>query len=364
MVLRKILDGVESVIMNYYRNIDRKKIQFDFLCNTETVAYESEIKELGGRIYKITARSKNRKKYKKEMNTFFEQHSQDYSTIWVNVCSLANIDYLIYAKKYGIKKRIIHAHNSKNMDSFLRGILHKLNKLFITRYATDFWSCSMKASKWFYNNKIIQSEKYFQINNAINYEKYKYDSAIRDEYRKKFKIDQNTLVIGNVGRFHFQKNQFFIIKIFNEIHKKVPSSKLILVGDGPDRDNIKSMIKEYNLEDSVLCLGIRKDVAQLMSMMDIFLFPSVFEGLPLTLVEAQASNLLIYASNVISDKVIIDSELIKLISLSENEECWANHILKAKKNNRESIKIKNLIIQKNYDIKTEVRKFERKLEGE
>ncbi len=220
--------GVESVIMNYYRNIDREKIKFDFLCNTEIVAYEEEIKKLGGEIYRITARSKDRKKYKEDMKKFFEEHAKEYTTIWVNVCSLANIDYLIYAKKYGIKRRIIHSHNSRNMDGFLRGMLHRLNKLILGEYATDFWACSEEAGKWFYYPSVRESSKYLIVNNAIDLDKYKYNPEIRKEYRKDLKLEDK-LVIGNIGRLHFQKNQIFLIKIFKEIVKKNENSHLIII---------------------------------------------------------------------------------------------------------------------------------------
>ena len=122
--------GIENVIMNFYRNINKKKFQFDFLCNTKVVAYEEEIKKMGGKIFKIIARSENYFKYRKELDTFFKENAKNYSAIWVNLCSLANVDYLKYAKKYGIKCRIVHSHCSNNMDSLLRGFLHNFNKLF------------------------------------------------------------------------------------------------------------------------------------------------------------------------------------------------------------------------------------------
>lgn len=356
--------GVESVIMNYYRNIDRNQIQFDFLCNTDIVAYEDEIKKLGGTIYRVTARSKNRKKFKKDMKEFFSKYSKEYSAIWVNVCSLANIDYLKYAKKYGIKKRIIHSHNSQNMDSFIRGMLHKWNKMFITKYATDFWSCSSDASKWFYNDNIIKGDKYLLVNNAIDYDAYKFDENVRNKYRKELGINDKTLVIGNIGRMHFQKNHSFIIKVFNEIHKKVSDCELILIGDGPDREKIENMVKKYNLENCVRFLGARSDVNNLMQVMDIFLFPSLFEGLPLALVEAQAANLTIYASDAISQKIVIDKSLINFISLNENETYWANQILKNDTIDRKSKQIERLIQEKGYDIRLETKKIKEKFEGD
>lgn len=349
--------GVESVIMNYYRNIDRKKIQFDFLCNTEVVAYEEEIKLLGGNIYRITARSKNRIQYKKDMDNFFKKHSKDYSTIWVNVCSLANIDYLKYAKKYGIKYRIIHSHNSQNMDSKLRAILHKINKKVIDKYATDFWSCGDEAAKWFYSNKIINSDKYLLVNNAIDTSKFKFNEKNRKKYRKKFDLDDK-IVFGNIGRFHFQKNHTFIIKIFNEVLKKRPNSILLLIGQGEDEEKIKKQVKELKIEDNVIFLGLRNDVDKLMQAMDVLIFPSLFEGLPLVLVEAQASNLLIFASDVITTKVKFNDNL-KLISLDESEQTWSKII----NNNIDLINNRNddisSIVKNGFDIKIEADKIQK-----
>lgn len=317
--------GVEAVIMNYYRALDRSKIQFDFLCNTDVVAYEDEIKSLGGTIYRITARSKDRKKFREDMDNFFKEHSSEYSTIWVNVCSLANIDYLKYAKKYGIKYRIIHSHNSQNMDSKLREILHRINKMFISKYATDFWTCGDEAGEWFYSKKIIKSDKYLFVNNAINADKYKYNKKVRDEYRKKMNLTDK-IVFGNVGRLHFQKNHTFIIKVFNEFLKEKPNSVLLLIGQGEDEEKIRNQIKELNIEDKVILLGIRKDVEKLMQCMDIFLFPSKFEGLPLVLVEAEAAKLLIFASDVITKKVKFNDRMIYL-SLEKDEKYWSKKIL-------------------------------------
>ncbi len=354
--------GVESVIMNYYRNINRNNIQFDFLCNNEQVAYEDEILELGGRVFRVTARSKNVNQYQKDMQAFFTEHAKEYDTIWVNICSLANIDYLKYAKKFGIERRIIHCHNSQNMDSFLRGLLHRYNKLFIKNYATDFWSCSNDASKWFYSDSIINSDKYKLINNAIDVQKFEFNEQIRKQKREELNLNDK-LIIGNVGRFHFQKNHPFIIKVFNEIHKKRSDSVLMLVGVGDDTDKIKQMVKEYNLDNSVLFMGTRSDVPELMQAMDIFLFPSVFEGLPLVLVEAQTAGLKIYTSkDKITNEVVLDKDNIKFISLEDGETKWCDEILKDIDN--EIINIDNrknklkLIQDAGYDITQEAKKLE------
>ena len=349
--------GIESVIMNYYRHIDRKKVQFDFLCNTKDVAYEEEIIELGGNIYRICARSKNYKKYKQDMKDFFNKNSKKYDAIWINVCSLANIDYLKYAKKYGIKKRIIHCHNSQNMDSFLRGCLHKFNRLFISKYATDFWSCSKEASKWFYSKKIINGDRYLLVNNAIDCEKFKYNEKIRKDIRNKLGL-KDEIVFGNVGRLHFQKNQKFAIEVFNEFCKKHPNSILLLIGDGEDKEELREMCKSLKIEDKVRFLGLRKDVPELLQGMDVFIFPSLFEGLSLSLLEAQASGLLIFTSKNVSIETKM-SDYIFFLEL-DNVDLWVKNIENEIINNKNRKNRKN-DIKNGFDISIEAKKIEERL---
>lgn len=352
--------GVESVIMNYYRNIDKSKINFDFLCNSDIVAYEDEITKLGGRIYRITARSKNFKKYKIELNNFFKKHAKEYSTIWVNTCSLANIDYLKYAKKYGIKYRIIHSHNSQNMDSRIRGLLHKLNKIILKKYATDFWSCSEESGNWFYNKKIISSKNYLLVNNAIDTEKFKFDKYLRIEERRKLNLENN-LVIGNVGRFHFQKNHKFIIDVFNEVVKKNNSARLILVGTGTLEDEIKQKVKKLKLEDKIIFLGQRNDVEKVMQAIDILLFPSLFEGLPLTLIEAQANGMPILASKDVIPNETKMSVNLEFVSLQESAQKWANKLLSTDLSNK-SLENIEIIVKRGFDLRTENKKIEKYFE--
>ena len=346
--------GIESVIMNYYRHFDKKNISLDFLCNTEIVAYEDEIKALGGKIYKICARSKDYKKYKKDMDHFYKNNASKYDSIWVNVCSLANIDYLKYAKKYGIKKRIIHCHNSQNMDSFARGILHRINRLQITKYATDFWSCSKDASDWFYNHKIINSNKYMLVYNAIDIKKFEYNEKIRKYIRNKLKIE-NEVVFGNVGRLHFQKNQEFALRVFQKYTKINPNSIFLIIGEGEDKAKLKELVSELKIEKKVRFLGIRNDIDKLLQGMDVFLFPSKFEGLSLSLIEAQASGLLIFTSNNVSKESKM-SNYIYFMDLNSSDENWAKRINdRISKDKRKDRKHK---IKSNFDINVESKKIQ------
>ena len=221
--------GMESCVMNYYRNIDWSDVQFDFLCNWENMVYADEVTAKGSKIYTIPQKSKDYKAYKKALDDFFKAHKGEYDVFWYNTCTLTNIDYLVYAKKYGIKKRIIHAHNSGNETSKLRGIFHYLNKTRLSQYATDYWSCSMVASEYFYNENIINSPKHHIINNAIQTKDYAFDEAVRNEIRKEYKLEDK-YVIGHVGRFQYQKNHEFLVDVFNEYLKLDNKAVLMLVG--------------------------------------------------------------------------------------------------------------------------------------
>lgn len=354
--------GVESVIMNYYRKLNKDEFQFDILVHKKKVAYEDEIKELGGNIFYVTPRRENYFLYKKELKRFFKENAKNYEAIWVNVCGLSNIDYLKYAKKYGIKTRIIHSHNSKNMGSILTLILHKFNRFFIKKYATDFWSCGELASKWFYNEKLIKSDKHKIIHNAINVDAFKYDEKIRIKYRKELEVE-NDFVVGNVGRLHFQKNQEFLIDIFDEIQKMKENSKLVLVGDGEDKEKLVQKINEKGLGKKVLFLGIRKDISNLLQAMDCFVFPSLFEGLPVVLFEAQAAGLKIYAADTISEKSKLN-DCFKFLSLNQSAQEWAKIIVDDLSTNIDRLLINEKIKETNYNIDIQIKNFEKFLIGE
>lgn len=317
--------GVESFLYNYYSHIDRDIIQFDFLCNThDKVAYEDELKAMGARFFHITARKKNSGKFKAELTQLFDDHAKEWGGIWVNVCSLANIDYLKIAKKHGIPKRIIHSHNSENMDGFFRGMLHKWNKNSIVKYATDFWACSEDAKKWFYKKSIIG--KAMIIPNAIDINELKFDEEKRNSIRKKIGATEKDYVIGNIGRLHFQKNQSFIIDVFCEYFKQNERSKLVFVGEGEDRDKLEKKCKGLKIADSVSFVGIQRNIADWLSAFDLFLFPSLFEGMSVVALEAQANGVPILASEgVLSSDLYINDNII-LLNLDDPIDKWVNTI--------------------------------------
>ena len=344
--------GIESVVMNYYRNINRDNIQFDFLCNCDLIAYQQEIESLGGRIYSITARKKNYWRFRKELSAFMQSHAKEYAAIWVNVCMLSNIDYLIYAKKYGIPKRIIHCHNSSNDGGKIKLMVHSFNRIRLAEYATHFWTCSDDAAKWFFDKEIINGQNYRVITNAIDISKYIRNANIRNKYREKLNVS-GKIVIGHVGRFHFQKNHEFLIKIFKELSNRDDRYQLMLVGQGELDQAIKDIVIEEKLEEKVLFLGVRNDVENLYQCMDAFVMPSKFEGFGLVAIEAQAANLPCVLADTLPVEVKVNDNVC-FQSLRQSASVWADSIESILQVSSEL----NKIVESEYNIKNQVKVFE------
>lgn len=317
--------GVESFLMNYYRHIDRSRLQFDFLCNTfHPVAYEEELESLGGRVYHIPARSEQRSDYYRALDIFFAENAGKYTAIWVNVCSLANIDYLKWAKKYGIRRRIIHSHNSRNMDSFLRGCLHRWNRGQVGKYATDFWACSEAAADWFYSGKLRQ--RLLLVPNAIDVEAYACDLEKRRRIRESLGWEDKQ-ILGNIGRLHFQKNQTFLLEVFAKLVKKQPDARLVLVGEGEDEQKLRQLAREHGIEQLIFWAGLQKDIGAWLSSLDLFVFPSLFEGASVVALEAQANGVpCLVSGGVLPDEVCMNENFYPL-SLEAGADAWAERAL-------------------------------------
>lgn len=320
--------GLETFAMNVYRSIDRTEIQFDFLLTQVADGdYEEEAKSLGANIFHLPARNSGYRAYKHTLDLFFREH-HDYVAIHQHISSLTSIDPAYYAKKYGIPIRIFHSHSSSIQKSlrlhWLHTILHYLNKPKVHIYATHYLGCSDKALDWIYKYTGVRS-KAIMMNNGIDCERYAYNEIIRNEVRRELGLAVEDFVVGHVGRFIPLKNQAFLVDILEELHKSIPSSKLLLVGDGDTIDEVKKRVKEKGLDGNVIFTGVRADVCRLMQAMDIFAMPSWFEGLPVSLVEAQAAGLPIVAS----DKISHDSDLSGTIlfkSINDTATDWASYI--------------------------------------
>lgn len=310
--------GLETMLMNYYRHIDHSKVQFDFLTHREFDGdYDKEIKDLGGNVYHLSNLNPLSTSYKKSLNDFFENHPE-YKIVHSHLDCMAGIP-LKYAKLNNAPIRIAHAHNS-NQTKDLKYPLKLFYKRNIKKNANYLFACGDEAGKWMFN-----TDNFKVLNNAINARDYTFNINIRNDKRKEFGIFENSILIGHVGRFFPQKNHEFLIDIFNQFHKDYPNSYLMLVGEGELKTSIQDKVKILGLEDYVIFTGLRSDVNELLQAMDVFLFPSLYEGLPVSIIEAQAAGL----PCLISDKVPIEckkTDLVYQLSLEDSVNTWADKI--------------------------------------
>lgn len=337
--------GVESVVMNYYRHIDRTKIQFDFICDEDStnIPYD-EIEQLGGRVILVPPYQKVFE-YQKDLIKIFKDNNYKIVHSHLNTLSVFP---LRAAKKVGVPVRIAHSHSTTNKKEWKKNLVKQILRPFSKVYATDYMCCSELAGRWLFGNKEYDKGNVYLLNNAIDLDKFKYDEKIRKEKRKELNIKDDTLVIGHVGRFVEQKNHRFLIDIFNEVHKENNNSLLLLVGQGPLENEIRDVAKEYKISESVVFLGQRNDVNDLYNAMDIFAFPSLYEGLGMVLIEAQCSGIKCIASSVVPREVCI-TENIKFLDFDNKK--WIHYLKEL--NNEYSREAKfNESINK-YDIKKE-----------
>lgn len=345
--------GVEAVIMNYYRNIDRSKVQFDFICDEDStnIPYD-EIKKLGGRVI-ICPPYQKIFEYERFLIDLFKKNN--YKIVHSNINALS-VFPLRAAKKTGVPIRIAHSHSTTNKKEWKKNLMKQALRPFSKKYATDYFACSELAGRWLFGDKTFEQGKVTIINNAIDLDKFKYDEKIRKEKRKELNINDDALVVGHIGRFVAQKNHTFLIDIFNELHKKEKNSILLLIGQGPLMDEIKQKVDSLGISDSVKFLGQRDDVNDLYQVFDMFLLPSLYEGLPVVGVEAQATgNLCIFSSSMTQETKILDTTIF--VSLDRNAEEWLSIILDSyRKFKKYDTTVE--ITKNNFNIKKETNKLE------
>ena len=315
--------GAETIIMNLYRYIDREKVQFDFAVHTSQKAdYDDEIISLGGRIFRFPRyKIINGFSYKKAWRQFFKQHKGEFCAVHGHIGSSAGI-YLREAKRENIFT-IAHSHSCMTGIS---GLLFKI-LAFPQRFIADyFFGCSEEAGIDRYGKRIVQNtQKYKTLNNGINAKAYIYNPQVRENYRNEFGL-QDKLVVGHVGRLTYAKNHKFLIDVFKEIKKIRNDAVLVLVGRGELEEKIKKQVKDYGLEESIIFAGVREDIAEILQMFDVFVFPSNYEGLGIALVEAQAAGLPCVISDVIPSLACV-TENCKKLSLRLSAAEWADQTL-------------------------------------
>lgn len=341
--------GLETMIMNYYRHIDRTKIQFDFLTHrTGKKDYDDEITSLGGKIYHLPSLNPFSFSYRKALKTFFNEHPE-YQIVHSHLDCMSSIP-LMYAKKAGIKNRIAHAH-STSQDENLKFLIKKIYMQKIPKYATALYACGEESGKWMFSNKKFQT-----LYNAIDLEEFTYNENIRNKMRDELNVS-NQLVLGHVGRFCYPKNHSFLIDVFNEIYQQNEHAILLLVGTGELEGEIRDKVKKLQLEKNVKFLGLRTNIAQLLNAMDGFIFPSNYEGLPVSIIEAQATGMQCFISNHVPIECIVTKN-VSIISLDESPQKWADIILE-KINEFKRLSVNESIINAGFDINENARKLQK-----
>ncbi len=345
--------GTETMLMNVYRNINREELQFDFISyNKETAHYDEEIENLGGRVIRLN-----------NTNSIFELYSAikkngPYQAVHSHTlfhCGLANIA----AKIAGVKVRIAHAHTTLDKcDSFIRKMYIKTMKSIISVFSTNLLACSNNAGNYLFGEKNVTTSKYTYFPNLIDYKKFLGNPSDEVQgFKAKYGLE-NCIVIGHIGRFIEAKNHVFLLKILKSIRRNNVNAKLLLVGDGDLKFEIEEMVRKEGLNDYICFVGLRSDISTVLHSMDIFVFPSIYEGLGLVLLEAQACGLPCIVSEAIQPEADLGLGLFSKLSLSDSPESWARLILnKANKREKNIMKILDGFSRNHYEISTGISKL-------
>lgn len=339
--------GVEMVVMNYYRHIDRTKVQFDFFAlEGSAVPQREEIERLGGRVY-IVPKYTHLSAYEKEIIRLFKQNQYKIVHSHMNTLSVFS---LWGAKKAGIPNRIAHNHSTAGKGETKKNIIKYALRPFAKIYPTKLCACSQYAGEWLYG----KNTEFQVFNNAIDLSRYSYDPQKAATVRKELGLEDK-LVVGHIGRFCYQKNHDFLIDIFNEIHKQRQEAVLLLIGEGELEQDIRNKVKELGLEDSVRFMGKQKDTSEFYQAMDCFVLPSRYEGLGVVAIEAQACSVPVICSTAVPKDAKITSS-VKFIGLDESSSNWADCVLdviktQVKRNEREEVR------KAGYDIEVEAQKL-------
>lgn len=340
--------------MNLYRNCDREKVQFDFVCHDfRKNDFEDEINKLGGRIFKINSLGssgpikyiKDLKKIIQEQGPYIAIHA--HTDIQIGIVNLAGL-------LSRVKMRICHAHTTKwrtnptikdNIESYILRVICRLT-------STKFFACGKEAGIFFYGKRNFKKGKVSIINNGINLSDF-IDNDNKVELSFK---ERNEIIIGHVGRFSLEKNHDFLINLAKKLLEKNLDFKMIFVGDGPERFNIEKRINNENLDKNIIMLGVRSDVNELMKQFDCLLLPSFYEGLPVTLIEAQAASLKCIISDVVSKEVDMGLNLIQYLDI-EDIDVWANAIINLESNKLNPKEVEKKIIENGYSAKHNIKKL-------
>ncbi|WP_419893011.1 glycosyltransferase family 1 protein [Oceanobacillus kimchii] len=354
IVTRMDAAGIETLLMNFYRNINRTRVQFDFLTHREDKGfYDNEIEELGGNIYHVPSINPfKHAEYIKSLNNFFYEKKNIYNIVHSHINTYSMYP-LRSAKKAGIPIRIAHSHIA-NVPFGLKTPFRIYTKSRIKQFSNYNFACSNMAGEWLFGRKAITKNNFKLVTNSIDSEKYIYNQNTKNKLIKEMNLNDN-FIIGHIGRFTKQKNHRYLIDVFSEIYKKNPKAILLLVGDGPLRTEMEMRVLKLNLQDAVIFTGVKSNIHELLQLIDVFVLPSLFEGLGIVAIEAQAAGVPCIVSNKVPKEAFITNR-IRSLSLNLDKELWANEILKLNGHSKKNTY--RQIVDSGYDIKEQAKKIE------
>ena len=344
--------GVSAVVTNYFFQLDPQRVQCDFLLyEMPEETWTARLTAAGAKVY-VTGKpsGKSMAEYERNVKDFFRQHAKDYDIVHVHIPNAAFI-VLRYAKKYGIKVRILHSHNARGADGAVKKIRNYLLNQWGIRYANQYFACSVKAGNYLFGEK--RCGQLVVLPNAIRLERYAFDEKKRKTIRDSMGVKEHELLLGHIGRFAEQKNHEGLLKIFAETRKRGMDTKLVLLGDGELREKTGQLAEELGIKDQVLFAGVVANVPDYLSAMDIFLLPSLYEGLPVVCVEAQAAGLPCLISDQVTREIALTDQVWFLAN--GNQDSWCDRIRKISAEGRSRNAVKGL---EQYDIVRQTRNLE------
>lgn len=341
--------GVERLVYDYYRNMDHSKVQFDFVISDlyKKGIFEDYLTEQGCKIFKIVQKTGNQKKYLEQIEEIIKNGNYD---VIHSHNGMYAFDVMQIAKKYGIKKRIAHSHLAYVPTSTVQKLKNIIRRHVSVANATDLFACGRDAGVFMWGKRAVESGKVHIMKNAVDTSKFAFSNEKRLEKRKELGVEDK-FVIGIVGRLSEQKNYPFLWRVYKKVLEKRNDTALVVVGRGTEEKEIKSLAKKMGIYDKINFLGVRDDVPELLNAMDLFVLPSLYEGLPVVLVENQSNGLMSLASDKITDEMAV-TDLVNFLPIEGTEEQWAEEICNYKPTIENRKSYRQQIIDNGYDIKS------------
>ncbi len=355
--------GIETFLIQVLRGMNSDRFQFDILTFCPRCAYEDELEALGCKVFHAIRRGRNPIRNYLEQYRFFSQNSNKYDYVWLHLCSASDLNTILLAKRHTQAKVVCHSHSTSyeskgGLVHRLHQFLHEKNRRRLVANTDIFLSCSQQAGLWLYGDI---GDKLTIIPNGINTSEYRFSVETREKMRQSLSM-QDKIVIGHVGRLTEVKNQTYLIDIFAAFYRKHKDAVLVIVGTGEMEEDLRDKVSMLSLTENIKFMGFRQDVPEFMQAFDVFILPSLSEGLGIVLIEAQASGLPCVVSDMVPKEVAV-TNLVHFCSIKKSPDIWVNEIESALKQSRELPEYLENVIESGYSAQTTIERLSNVLGG-